>query len=228
MSPGPRGAEREPGPQHLVAPIGVFDELLRSVDLPPRQLAEREPVYGCPSCGDSFDVEDDRCLGCGAGLPHAFELEGPGVLAERLVRELLERHGVGANRVRTSARTWRFPLRSGASSGESQIVLRIDRAGRTVVLRTPIARVPADVAHEALYRLLLTLDDQSTGDLRLSIGGGDVVFLSLVVTAAELGAKSAGDRVVKLSRDADHYRSLLGQAYDLDPLHEADDPEPPA
>jgi hypothetical protein len=222
----PREPEPHTGTGGLVAPLRLFDDLLRAVDLPPGQVASQKPVYRCPGCARPFDVEDDRCLGCGAPLPHAHEQDGPGGDVERIVRELLAKIGVGANRVRSGARSWRFTVRSPGTSSASQIVLRVDRAGRTASLRAPLARIGATAAHEPIHRLLLTLDDASTADARLALGPGAVVFLALTVLVRELAFASAGDRVAKLARDADHFRALLGQAFDLEPLREASDPEP--
>jgi hypothetical protein len=224
---GPRALRHAGAAQPLVAPAGVLAALLASVDLPPAQLAERAPIYACPACAEPYDADDDRCLACGVLLPHAVEPSGERAAAERRVKEVLAACGVGANRVRSGARSWRFSYRAPESAAGAQVVVRLDRAGHLAAIRTPIARIPSNAPREALYRLLLTLDDRTTGAARLTVGDDDVIHLGLVASIDELGARDANELVARLTREAEHYRALLARGYAAEPLREADDPEPP-
>ncbi|WP_437956671.1 trypsin-like peptidase domain-containing protein [Sorangium sp. So ce119] len=170
----PSGVAGELPGHSVVLPAGSFQPLLASADRPLVELRERAPVYRCPACDEPFDVESDRCLGCGRLLPHAFAPAPARAGVERVIRQGLSALGIIANRARVGPRTWRIAQRPfPAAETATQVDVEIDEAGRLLTLRAPVVGLPA-ANHEPFYRFLLTMNDQTTGEFRVSITGDEV------------------------------------------------------
>jgi len=212
-----------PGRGEWLVTAASYEADLAALDVPPAELAERGPSYACPSCDEPFSLEIDRCLGCGAVLPHARVVGDGPVPGERAAKDILATLGVVANKVRVGPRAWRV-LRAlaGGSGVPAQVTLRLDEEGQHVVCRVPLARLPA-AHHEALYRLLLTLNDQTTGLYHLSLAG-DIVALSFTESTAFLRERDVAAQFQDLLRNAEHYRKVLGEAFGVAPMHEITSP----
>src|SRR6185437_8076394 len=131
-------------------------------------LQDRVATYRCPVCNEAFGAELDRCLGCGASLPHADPAAALRSAGERVVKEVLATVGVVANKVRVGPRAWRILYRPEGGAEATEIAVRLDEPGGDVFFRAPVLRAPT-VNVEPLYRLLLTLNDQTTGPYRLEL-----------------------------------------------------------
>ncbi len=184
-------------------------------------LGRRSPIYRCPTCATPFVPEHDACLSCGVPLPHPFPPVLAAAVAERAVRNALATMSVVANRARIGPSTWQVTSRPQGVDPVA-ITLSLEESGAAVVFRTGIASA-ARVAHEPFYRLLLTLNDQSTGPFRLALSG-DRVVLVLVTSPAMLEGRELGPMLMAMAEVTDHYRKLLREGFDVPPLLLAHDP----
>lgn len=215
------GAGGEPaGPRRSFAlPSVELRAALRPLEAA-SDLARRAPIYRCPTCGAPFVAEHDACLSCGSALPHPFPPDPARASAERAVRDALAAIGVVANRARIGARTWHLPARGGSDG--VPVVLALDRSGGTAAFRAPVAVLPR-AARESLYRLLLTLNDQTTGSFRLAVEGEHVLLVH-AVPLAMLRDREVAPTLATLSEMAEHYRKILHEGYDAAPLASLDLP----
>ncbi len=211
----PRGRGRT----GLVLPHKALLKELAPFNVPLGELRDKTPVYRCPACDEPFGAELDRCLACGALLPHAESGGGALAPAERVVRDVLATIGVVANKVRTGPRAWRLLHRAPGVAEATEVLVRIDEAGQQIFFRAPVVRVPSRNI-EPLYRLLLTLNDETTGPYRLSTAG-EVVFLSFVEAASRARERDAAAMLHDLVRLAQHYRAAITGPYGVEPLFEA-------
>jgi len=213
-----------PGARRAFAiPVAELRAALRSLDSG-FGLAARLPVYRCPACTVPFVPEHDACLACGAPLPHPFPPSPARALSERIVRDALAVIGVVANRARTGPRSWHLDVNVTPASDSIAVTFELDEAGATVALRTPVVLVPPAVS-EPFFRLLLTLNDQTTGAFRLALDG-DRVLLALVLPVSALRDRDIVTTLANLGEMSDHYRKIFHEAYDAVPLASLD--EPPA
>lgn len=201
-------------------PAGFFSRDLRLLDVAPTDIGERQLVYRCAACSEPFNAENERCLACGALLPHAFEMSSNLMSAERVVRDALATLEIVSNRVRISPRSWRVVHRPpGVEGPPTEVLVRIDETALQVVLRVAIARLPT-AHHEPFYRLLLTANDLSTGPCKLSLAD-DIVMLSfaepVVAFASEHDVAAIFHDVVQM---AEQYRSALSDQFGAEPLRE--------
>lgn len=204
-----------------VLPVGEIRGAIRSIESAP-DLPRRTPMYRCPACLSPFVPEHDACLACGVPLPHPFPASEEHPQAERTIREVLAMAGIIANRARTGPRSWRLVSR-GAPGGEPvPIDLSLDQTRVTAILRAPIALAPRG-PREPFYRLLLTLNDQTTGPYRLALAGEHVVA-ALVVPLAMLQGRELAPMLAALGEMAEHYRKILSEGFDCEPLTSLDDP----
>lgn len=213
---GPGGAL----PGHCEAlMVGSLHGLLSAVDRPAGELKDRSPVYRCPACDDPFDLEHDRCLACGRLLPHAFTPSAERAAAERLIRQSLSSLGFVANRARVSPTAWRVAQRSYPSAEmATQVDINLDELGSFVTLRSPVVGLPA-ANHEPFYRFLLTMNDQTTGEFRVSVTG-DEVSVSCVA-ALEGTDHDVAQLIDELVQMADEYRRTLADTFDAVPRFES-------
>jgi len=218
----------------------AFEAELAAMDLPAEELGKVAATYTCPACGAAFTSKLDRCLGCGALLPHAllphallphallphallphaaWSDGGPvsdepteGLLeGTRVVKELLATLGVASNRVRRGPRTWRLPLAPPQGGESADVDLCIDSRGSRVVFRTPVVRLPPS-DFESFFRLVLTLNDETAGPYRLSLDE-DVVFLSTSEVAHSVLGRSPPRLLRELVATAAHFREVLSKAF---------------
>jgi hypothetical protein len=204
-----------------VLPAAEIRGALRAIDAA-LDLPRRAPVYRCPACVTPFVPEHDACLACGAPLPHPFPPSAAHPLAERTIREALAMAGVIANRARTGPRSWHLATR-GAPGGEPvPVTLTLDDTWTTAALRAPVALAPSGPA-EPFYRLLLTLNDQTTGPFRLALAGDRVVVM-LVLPVAMLQGRDLPPTLVALGEIAEHFRKILQEGFDCPPLTSLDAP----
>ncbi|APR83433.1 Serine protease precursor MucD/AlgY associated with sigma factor RpoE [Minicystis rosea] len=221
----PRGTRRRAGvdaggSRSLAIPIAALQRALAAVDVPAEQFAERAPTYRCPACGDTFQAREERCLGCGRLLPHAWEIADTGrgaalAGAERVMRDLLNDLGAIATSVRVGPRTYRLagPGEGGAATA---IVLSIDEDGHTIRGKLPLIRIPM-ANQEPFYRFLLTLNDQMLGTQRFAVEG-DTVYLTFTEPAALVRAGEGSIRLQELVREGDKYRKALSEPFEAAPL----------
>jgi hypothetical protein len=213
-------------------PVVTSQQMLPGLDRPPDKLADLAPVYRCPPCGEAFSIENDRCFGCGALLPHAVfdAIAAPG---HRLVKEILATMGVVANKVRLAATPgtrgdpsppgcarWRLLVSSTApgagAPGATEVVVELGDQGRVIAFRVPLVRLPS-AHHEPLFRLLLTMNDATTGPYRLSVSK-DVVSVGLVQPAASVRERDAATLVRDLVRLAEIYKKALRERFGAEPV----------
>ena len=217
----PRGTRRrastDPVAQRSLAiPIAALQRALAAVDVPAEQFAERAPTYRCPACSEAFHGRDERCLGCGRLLPHAWEV-GDGTRgaslagAERIMRDLLHDIGAVATSVRVGPRSFRLAA-SGEGGAATAIVLSIDEDGHTIRGKLPLIRIPA-ANQEPFYRFLLTLNDQTLGTQRFSVEG-DTVYLTFTEPVALVRPGEGAIRLQELLREGDKYRKALSEPFD--------------
>lgn len=230
----PRGSRRSVSPPDhasLALPLNALQRVLGTFDRPADKLAELTPSYRCAACAEPFAFEHDRCLACGRRLPHAWELADAGTsargavtertptfaAAERLVRDLLARLGAVANSVRTGPRSWKLLIPgTDDESALTEVTLAIDAQGRLIRARYPLVRIPA-VNQERFYRFLLTLNDQSTGSLRISIED-DIAYLSFAEPTALVKHVEAAELFEELVRAGERYRSAIGEPFQTPPV----------
>ncbi|XYH96375.1 trypsin-like peptidase domain-containing protein [Sorangium sp. So ce1128] len=220
MVAAPSGVGGELPGHSVVLPAGAFQPLLASVDRPLGELRDRTPVYRCPACEETFDIESDRCLGCGRLLPHAFAPSPARAGVERVIRQGLSALGIIANRARVAPRAWRIAQRPFPTAEmATQVDVEIDEAGRLLTLRAPVVGLPA-ANHEPFYRFLLTMNDQSTGEFRVSITG-DEVSVSCVASLEGFSDHDAALLIDGLVQMADEYRRTLAETFEAAPRFES-------
>jgi len=222
----PRGARRQAAAARSrraspALPISALHRALAAFDVSADQFEERSPIYRCPGCTEPYVADYDRCLACGRVLPHAWDPEGAPApdasefaFAERFLRDLLARLGASSAQVRTGPRVFRLlaPSPSGGSQRLTEVTAEIDATGRAITLRTPLVRVPA-AHHESFYRFLLTLNDETTGRLRLFIED-DCAHLGLAEPVALVSEAEAADLFEDLVRVGEHYRKSLAELFE--------------
>jgi hypothetical protein len=195
------------GSKGLVTPIDRLEAQLAELDRPASELTDRRPAYRCPACNVELAPSLDRCLGCGAVAPDAYDLVHAG--AERTVREGLSALGAAAAHAPSGPGAWRVVFASStAPTPAVAIDLRIDATGSRWMASARVSPVPrAD--HEPFYRLLLSLNDETTEPFRLGIEGSNVIL------CATSPLPSVIDRdLVELARHVEHYRKVLDDAFD--------------
>lgn len=202
-------------PRVTALPAAELRAALRPIESA-SDLHRRSPIYRCPSCTSPFVPDLDACLACGALLPHPFAADPSRAASERMLHDALASAGIIANRVRTGPRTWLLPPRSAPGGDVISVSVDLDEAGITASLRAPVASLPKG-AREPFYRLLLTLNDQSTGSYRLALDGDRVVLL-FAVYASALRDQEMAQTLTSLVEMAEHYRKILQEGFDAPPL----------
>jgi hypothetical protein len=208
----------------LVLPNAAFEGGLMSADGPQDEVLTFVPEYGCQRCDTVFDAEMDRCMECGAVLPHRWSRDvatrrGPppskGLYA---VKAALASVGVLGHRARVGPRTWRFSPAAEGDSDRTQVDLTTDERGDYLVLRAPVARLPAE-GFEHLYRHLLAQNDGSSGAYRFSVFD-DSVYVSLFQPTAAVHSGSFPTLVSEFTSFLESSRSALQGAFGLEPAFE--------
>lgn len=217
VAAAPRGGEGAEGTP--AQPASAIGPLLASLDRPALELRERVPIYRCPGCEEPYDVAADRCQGCGRALPHTFAPSPARAAAERLVRLSLAEIGHVANRLRSGPRTWRLAQRPFSTAEATLVELEIDEEGRAITLRAPVVSLPA-ANHEPFYRFLLTMNDQTTGELGLSVAG-ELVSVSCAEPVEGRDEAELAARIEEIVRVADEYRRTLADTFEAAPRHDA-------
>jgi hypothetical protein len=182
-------------------------ELLSQLRVAPAELVRMIPVYRCAACREALAPELQRCTGCGAAVAGA-SASAAGTAGAGALREVLSALGRAA--VLPNARQPRVRVDGGA------LELLLDPGGDVVVFRTPVARLP-DSGHQAVLRLLLTLNDETTGVHHLSLDG-DTVMLSIARPAVTVSERNASALVSELVRHAAHYARVLAEGYGMSPV----------
>lgn len=190
----------------LATPVSALEAQLDELDHPASELGDLRPAYRCPECGAPLAPSLDRCLGCGAAMPDAYDLVHAG--AERAVREGLSALGAVAAHAPTGPGSWRVVFASALTTKPAVTVkLHLDATGSRWMASALVLPVPP-AHHEALYRLLLSLNDETTAPFWLGIEGEAVV---LCVTAPLPSAIDRG--LTELAQHVEHYREVLGDAF---------------
>lgn len=209
----------------LVLPGPAYEGGLQSADGDPSEMLELLPEFGCPQCDTVFEPEMDRCLECGALLPHRFMRQAPidaavalkGVFA---VKAALASLGISANRARVGARTWRFTPSLQDQDTMTQVDLTMDATGDNLMMHAPVVRLPIE-GFEPLYRHLLTLNDETAGPYRFGISG-QIVYLSLCEPISSVAASTFPSTVSDFSRALTQYRGTLQKYFGLEAALEND------
>jgi hypothetical protein len=208
------------GRRTQVLPATEVRAALRAIEASP-DAAKRMPVYRCPACSTPFVPDNDACLACGALLPHPFPPGAAHPLAERAIREALAMAGVIANRARSGPRSWHLVSRGVPGVEPAAITLALDESGTTVAFRAPVALAPKG-SREPFYRLLLTLNDQTTGPFRLALADERVVLM-LAQPVGMLHGRDVIQTLGSLAEMAEHYRKILHEGFDAAPLASLDE-----
>jgi hypothetical protein len=123
-----------------------------------------------------------------------------------------------ANRFRVGPRSWRVVQRPFTTAEATHVEVEIDDDGRLLTLRAPVVGLPA-ANHEPFYRFLLTMNDQTTGELRVAVAG-DLVSVSRVEPVDGRSAGEIATLLDELVRIADEYRRTLADTFDAVPRYE--------
>ncbi|HTJ81741.1 MAG TPA: serine protease [Polyangiaceae bacterium] len=209
----------------LVLPNASFEGGLSSADGPPNEVLELMPEYGCPRCDTIFEPDLDRCLECGALLPHRWMVDdyfpatesAPPLKGLFAVKAALASIGIPANRARVGPRSWRFLPSFGDDAVGTQVDLGTDDAGDHLVLRAPLTRLPAE-EHDHFYRYLLTRNDADTS-ARLGIYDG-VVYVSLFEPVAQVDNATFPSVVTEFGRTLVKERSEIQRNFACEPVYE--------
>jgi hypothetical protein len=208
----------------LVLPISSFEGGLLSADGPHEEILELLPEYGCPKCDTIFEPELDRCLECGTLLPHRFARETlapplkPSLRGGFAVKAALASLGIPRNRAQVGPRTWRFAPAIQDQAFGAQLDLTTDDDGGNLVLRSPVVRLPIE-NFEPLYRHLLTLNDETSGEYRFSVVDSSV-YLSVFIPSTAVDPASVPTVVSDFSRTLTLYRTTFQRHFGLEPLFE--------
>jgi hypothetical protein len=208
-------------PAGRALPAADVKSAIRALEASP-DLAKRSPVYRCPVCETPFVPEHDACLACGVPLPHPYPPSPAHPLAERAIREALAAAGIVANRARVGPRAWHLSARGTLGGEPVPVTLVLDEAGTTVAFRAPVALAPRG-PREPFYRLLLTLNDLTTGPLRLALADERVVLV-LALPVVMLHGRDVAHTLATIGEAAEHYRKILLEGFDAAPLTTLGDP----
>jgi serine protease Do len=205
----------------FAVPVHLFEGRLPAFGGDRSSLAGMRARYLCVECEAPFDVNDERCLRCGAAVPYAGSTEVLGYPksyadAARAVTRLIERMGFLPNQVWDGRGRWRL-----ANDGGSSVTVRLDVEGRYVSFVSRIAKLP-QTDHEPLYRFLLTLNDLTSGPCCASLSD-DVVTLSFSEpTAFMVEAEVAAELGLLLAMSSE-VSVLLQQKFGASPAPAEDD-----
>ena len=134
----------------------AFWEKLSEFDRDPEELRHRGLVYNCPACLAIFSILDDRCLTCGAPLPHAWPVPPELTGAERVVRDALAAIGIIANKARTGPRRWRLLHTPDGTIEPAEITLCLHEDGSHIAMSVPLVRLPATTGRPGTRQRLRT------------------------------------------------------------------------
>lgn len=173
-------------------------------------LSERVPAYRCPTCDETYAAERSRCGGCGHALPYA-EACTEGAASEDRIAEALAPIGAAPANLRVGPRRYRAlaGVEDAPEIAKRVVELALDAETSRWTIRTIVLATPP-TASEALYRLLLTMNDETTGPCALGIVADDLV-LSCAVSSAS--PRQLGVHLSELLRRADHYERVLTAQY---------------
>jgi hypothetical protein len=214
---------------NLVLPCTAYEGGLASADGPLEEVFEYQPEYGCSHCDTVFEPDMDRCLECGATLPHRWSrTDGPppaqppplrGLFA---VKAALASMGIPASRAQVGPRTWRFSPSFQEEHQRAQVDVTTDDRGDLLILRAPVVRLPRE-GYESFYRHLLTLNDESAGIYRFSVFDG-TAYLSSAEPVGAVDAVTFPSAVSDFTASLARYRSRFVEAFGAEPAfeHESD------
>lgn len=214
---------------NLVLPCAAYDGGLGSAEGPPEEVLGFEPEYGCSHCDTVFEPDMDRCLECGAALPHrwsradASESTAPPPLRGLFaVKAALASMGIPASRAQVGPRTWRFSPSFQQQDVRTQVDITTDDRGELLVLRAPVVRLPSS-GFEPFYRHLLTLNDESAGIYRFSVFD-NTAYLSSTEPVGAVDAVSFPSAVSDFTASLAHYRARFAEHFGAEPAfeHESD------
>jgi hypothetical protein len=135
------------------------------------------------------------------------------------VRQSLLALGIVANRVRVGPTSWRIAQRPfPAAEMATEVDIELDEQGRTMALRVPVVGLPP-LNHEPFYRFLLTMNDQTTGEFRISVAD-DAVSLSCVTLLEGCTDHDAAMLIDEVVRMADELRRTLVDTFEAVPRFE--------
>jgi hypothetical protein len=153
-----------------------------------------------------------QCDVCGAQVrfaEHRNHLLGP--------RGRAHGEGVATQLLRTlgwdPALTSIGPGRWTKKTGATVLHASLDEPGQQLTFFSELVVLP-ESDHEAFFRFLLSLNDESTGACRCSLAG-EVVTLSMTEPVAFLYAREVADGVRKLEALAARLRELLMDAFSV-------------
>lgn len=197
----------------FAVPVHLILSDLKRFRGPTEEILAAELVYACRECGAHFAPEDDHCLACGAVVPFSGDYSvvgrpAPFVRGERQVIALLEQLGFVPHEFCVRVGFWRIPSHTG------DVWVALDEGGDYVSFGSYLTKLP-DRDHEAFFRYLLTLNDQTMGHFRLSLAG-EVVTLSFSEPTAFLSQDEVSRDLRQLMRLSEDLRALLEKAYGVE------------
>ena len=197
----------------FAVPIHLIISDLKRFRGPVEEIREMSPLYSCRECDASFDPRDDHCLACGAVVPFSGDYSmlgrpAPFVRGERQVIALIDHLGYVPHEYCVRAGFWRIPSHTG------DVWIALDDSGDYVSFGSYLTKLPAR-NHEAFFRYLLTLNDQTMGHFRLSLSG-DVVTLSFSEPTAFLCEGEVSRDLRQLMTLSEDLRALLHNAYGVE------------
>jgi serine protease Do len=181
----------------------------------PRQtISARRPTYLCIRCQAPFRPSEDYCTVCGEFLPVYGSHRGAVstqylAQAELVVSFLLSELGYSAHELYVDDGLWVLPQ----ATGEVWISLTCDQSRIDFVNR--LVRLP-ESSFEAFFRFLLTANDRSCGDCKLSLVD-DVVTLSFQEPLDFLNHKLVQRKLGYLIAIGEELRQVCRQSYGAAP-----------
>ncbi len=179
--------------------------------VPHAQASTLEPKWLCPDCNAPIEVQQDRCMACGRGVPFR---RGDVVQSafsgfpqtERLVGRIITRLGFSPNETMVDRGFWRLPQADG------EVLLYASEGARTVDFVAPLVSLPKEGDFEAFLRFLLSANDQATGNCKLAIAE-DCVTLSLAEPVDFLNPNETATALQRLLSQAARLRGVLAQHF---------------
>jgi serine protease Do len=177
-------------------------------------ICSHRPTYRCVRCQAPYRSSEDYCSECGEFLPVYGSHRGAVstqhlAQAELVVSFLLSELGYTAHQLYMDDGLWILPQ----ATGEVWISLTCDQSRIDFVNR--LVRLP-ESSFEAFYRFLLTANDRSCGECKLSLLD-DVVTLSFQEPLSFLNHQLVQRKLANLLAIGEELRQVCCQCYGATP-----------
>jgi serine protease Do len=186
----------------FAVPVHLFEGRLPVFGGDRSSVMRMRARYLCIECEAAYEVNDERCLHCGAAVAYGGS---SGLLghakgyadASRSVTRLIEGMGFVPNQVWVARGLWRLP-----QDGGGNVTVRLDENGQYVSFASRLAKLPK-TDHEPLYRFLLTLNDRTSGPSCTSLSGQVITLSFREPTAFMVEAEVAAELGLLLAMSAE-------------------------